>query len=510
MGIVTTGIQEYPKRYVAIKKILKDSKTYHRMLLHEAQIMGQLEHPNIVPVHQICQDEDGGLMVVMKKVNGQTLDAILKKCQGASIENKIPMIEMLVQVCHALEYAHSQSIVHRDIKCENIMIGDFNEVLLMDWGLAFNMETTENAHHGVVGTPSYMAPEMLTGSTKDVGVFTDVYLLGATLHHILMDTPRHNKKNVEEALRASILSAAYVYPSTIPHTFATITNKACSKEPDQRYQSVSEFRTSLDEALHHFEAIQITERARVLFTTLREMISSQAPTLDIQHAFMKTRSLLEGAVEMWPGNTDGLALLQDVLECMVHHHLDNMEIPIARPLFLNLHNPSEPLRKRFNRKEREYVELSEAQAIAQEYNPLKSKHGRRTLIVSLVASAVSLISFAGTYSYFVSSNVTTIRLIITGSIVFAASTTGVLLGRKTLLNNKLGQQMSRTLIITPGLALFNHVCGHLYAIDTNAIMTLDLCIMAVTYALLREIVKSGYQIGLSLFCLAVLTLSLTT
>lgn len=508
MGIVTLGTQEYPNRTVAIKKIVKDSRTYHHMLLQEAQIMGQLEHPNIVPVHQICLNDDNELMVVMKRVNGQTLDAKLRDLNTNDVKQKIHLIQILIQVCYALEYAHSHNIVHRDIKCENIMIGHFNEVFLMDWGLAFNIETKEGAHTGVVGTPSYIAPEMLSGLPSDVSFQTDVYLLGATLHHILMNAPRHNKRNVAEALESALHSHPFDFDNAIPTTFASIINQACSKEVHCRYQSVEEFRESLDEALHHWEAIQVTEKARDLFDSLKESIENKVSALEIQSSFMKCRSLLESALEMWIGNTEAINLLQDLLECMIDHHLNEMEIPLARMLYQDVIEPSERLQNRFHRKEKEYVELSEAQAIAQEYNPLKSKHGRRTLIISLVASAVLLISFAGTYSYFVSSKVTTIRLMITGSIVFTASSIGVFVGRDSLLSNKLGVQMARTMILTPGLALFNHICGHVYNIDTNAIMNIDLCIMTVTYALLKDIIPSGYKIAGSLFLLSSLALYL--
>ena len=130
----------------------------------------------------------------------------------------------------------------------------------MDWGLAFNIDTMHNAHSGVVGTPSYIAPEMLTGLPTDVSFQTDVYLLGATLHHFNEHTG-HNKSNVAQALESSIQSTPFDFPSNIPTTFASIVNKACSKEKADRYQSVADFRDSLDEALHHWEAIQVTEKA---------------------------------------------------------------------------------------------------------------------------------------------------------------------------------------------------------------------------------------------------------
>ena len=507
MGVVTTGLQTYPNRSVAIKKILRPSETYRRMLLQEAQIMGQLEHPNIVAVHQILRDEDGELMVVMKEIKGSTLQEVLdKEYTSGDPRHLVSLLPILIQVCFALEYSHSQSIVHRDIKCENIMIGDFNEVLLMDWGLAFNKDTLKGTQVGVVGTPSYLAPEMLSGKPKDFDIRSDTYLLGATLHHILMKEARHSRPTVVEALTAAQASEPFKYPHYIPSIFGKIANKACHKDPDERYQTVGCFRQALEDAVQHWEAIKILQTAAKDTHPLVQSIKDQDELSKVQGEFIQVRSLIETAMKMWPENPNVSSQLDSVLHHMVNYHIGRSEYLIADSLFAEISVPSEDLKKQLQLSRKEHIHLSEAHSIAQDYNPMNSKHGRKSLIVSLVAASVLLTFFAGTYSYFVTPEVTTTRLVITGSVVFFASILGAFIGRKTLLTNKLGKRMARTLVMSCGLMVANHVTGHLNTSDVNGIMVIDIMIMSVCFAQLSEIVPSAYKIAMTTFLMGLISL----
>jgi serine/threonine-protein kinase len=190
MGKVLLGHQSFPKRDIAIKVLHHVSKELQFALLHEAMVIGKLEHPNIVPIHEIkYKGPNQSIEVVMKYVQGETLlqyihskDFTIKKA-----------VQALVQVCHALEFAHSKDIYHRDVKPENIMLGDFGAIYLLDWGLAIDRsESKPRAQEGLVGTLGYMAPEMLKGCADVVDERTDVYLLGSTLHEVLVQMPRHS------------------------------------------------------------------------------------------------------------------------------------------------------------------------------------------------------------------------------------------------------------------------------------------------------------------------------
>ena len=141
-------------------------------LLREAVITGALEHPNIVPVHMLGRDEDGHPVLVMKRIQGQLWSELLGK---ASLDRHL---EILKDICNALHYAHSRGVVHLDLKTQNVLIGEFGEVSLLDWGIARRL--SDPAPGVMLGTPAYMASEMVSG--EKLTPLTDVYLLGSTLH----------------------------------------------------------------------------------------------------------------------------------------------------------------------------------------------------------------------------------------------------------------------------------------------------------------------------------------
>ncbi|NRA40080.1 MAG: serine/threonine protein kinase, partial [Planctomycetes bacterium] len=233
-------------RNVAMKVVINKKLSHIQKLrfVEEAQITGQLEHPNIVPVHELGIDENGSVFYTMKLVRGKTLKDILRllaKGDAAALK-QYPLdtlIHILIQVCDALAYAHDKAVVHRDLKPENIMIGDFGEVQVMDWGLAkiihapqendvllneadeyHDEETPENNSEisgkiatirdegnidvtlegRVVGTPQFMSPEQAEGRIADVAPTTDVYALGAMFYQILTLRPPVVGKNVDELL----------------------------------------------------------------------------------------------------------------------------------------------------------------------------------------------------------------------------------------------------------------------------------------------------------------------
>src|SRR5690606_34487297 len=172
-------------------------------LLEEAWIHGALEHPNIVPVHDIELDSRGRPQVALKRIEGRHWgDLIANPERVASSFRMNDILEwnlrVLAQVCQAVHYAHARGFIHRDLKPENVMIGEFGEVYVGDWGLALalkpdprgrwpDIETTTD----IAGTLAYMAPEMLAGSSHRLGPHTDIYLLGGILYEILTGDVPH-------------------------------------------------------------------------------------------------------------------------------------------------------------------------------------------------------------------------------------------------------------------------------------------------------------------------------
>ena len=207
MGLVYAAHDRALDREVAVK-VLDDvgaAREAGRRLLAEAKILGRLEHPGIVPVHDAGVLSDGRVFYVMKLVRGDRLDdAMPAKSMGERLD-------LFLRICDAVAFAHAQGIVHRDLKPENVMLGRFGEVLVMDWGVA-KLTASSAPDEAVVGTPGYMAPEQ---ERPDGGVDAraDVYALGIMLRAILPDPAP--KPLLAIARQASAENRAVRYPTVL-------------------------------------------------------------------------------------------------------------------------------------------------------------------------------------------------------------------------------------------------------------------------------------------------------
>jgi serine/threonine-protein kinase len=197
MGRIHPATDRNLLRHVAMKRLapaFARESFYRDGFVAEAQITGQLEHPNIVPVHELSLDEKGVPYFTMKLVQGVSLAAWLRDPSRpvGSTERLEHGIEILLKVCDAVAYAHHRGVIHRDIKPENIMVAEFGQVYLMDWGLARLLKTrpasgpaAQMEASGPVGTPGYMAPEQARGNPEDMDERSDVFGLGAVLYEIV-------------------------------------------------------------------------------------------------------------------------------------------------------------------------------------------------------------------------------------------------------------------------------------------------------------------------------------
>ena len=186
-------------RHIAIKRMRAGTHAPEAIarFLREARIQALLDHPAIVPVHELGRDDNDLPYFTMKRLAGKTLHDVLRD-GDARLQR---LLRAFVDVCHAIEYAHARNIVHRDLKPTNVMLGDYGEVYVLDWGVArvlgeteqitnpINGDDAETQTGAVLGTPGYMSPEQLRGET--VTVATDVYALGAILYEILTGEPLH-------------------------------------------------------------------------------------------------------------------------------------------------------------------------------------------------------------------------------------------------------------------------------------------------------------------------------
>ena len=238
----------------------KRSRIVSRFLT-EARITGKLEHPGIVPVYEIGKRVDGTVYYTMKLVKGETLEDRIKKLK--TYETRLALLPHFVDVCNTIGYAHSKGVIHRDIKPQNIMIGDYGETIVLDWGLAKLKGTSDTleeelkhqydeilaqATHKTVygkalGTPAYMSPEQANGELEDIDEQSDVFSLGCVLYEILTGSAPYSGDYVDEILEKAKkcdYKKLKKVNKNIPEELISITEKAMSKNKQNRYKSVKE------------------------------------------------------------------------------------------------------------------------------------------------------------------------------------------------------------------------------------------------------------------------------
>jgi serine/threonine-protein kinase len=201
MGVVYEAEDVELHRRVAIKVLASELASEHAVerMRAEARTIAKLEHPGIVPLHDVGLLPDGRLWYAMKLVRGRRLDEL-----DASVAD---LLRVFLRICEAVSFAHANGIVHCDLKPENVMLGDFGEVLVMDWGVARESGASDAL---IAGTRGFMSPEQEQGAAIDAS--TDVYALGAMLRAIL--------------------------PSNVPRSLGAICAKASAPEKADRYASV--------------------------------------------------------------------------------------------------------------------------------------------------------------------------------------------------------------------------------------------------------------------------------
>ncbi|MFK8110638.1 MAG: protein kinase [Rubripirellula sp.] len=269
MGIVYSAHQTSLDRNVAVKMLLPNgakNRKARNAFLAEAAVTGDLEHPNIVPIYDLGRAPDGAFFYAMKHVQGTPWDKTIRS-------TPLPQnISHLMRVCDAIAFAHSKGIIHRDLKPENTMIGEFGEVMVMDWGLAIPVDQRLIAGidlgQTMAGTPSYMAPEMARGPFENITTRSDIFLLGAILYEIVTGKPPHTG----ETSRACMINAARneIRRSKVKGELVDIAVKAMATNQADRYQTVQEFQDAIRAYLSHSESIALSTLATESLDLARE------------------------------------------------------------------------------------------------------------------------------------------------------------------------------------------------------------------------------------------------
>jgi serine/threonine-protein kinase len=255
--------------------------------LREVRVQGQLEHPSIVPVYDIGREPSGASFFTMKRIRGVTFADVVARLRtgddAARREfSRFRLLTALVSVCQAIDYAHSRGVVHRDLKPGNIMLGDFGEVYVLDWGLAKVDHFADpaapvasvgdgaagglTAYGAIMGTAGYMAPEQARADGDSVGPWSDVYSLGAILFELLTLESLHEPKSTAAILHSTlrgvdVRSAMLEAGMDIPPELIEICAKATEIEPRSRFASVREMQAAF---MRFLEGDRDLERRREL------------------------------------------------------------------------------------------------------------------------------------------------------------------------------------------------------------------------------------------------------
>ena len=273
-GRVVRAEDRQLKRDVAMKihDVADDSEEAVRRFFSEAQAACQLEHPNIMPVYDAGRLDDGSIYYTMLLIDHDSLADILdglRKGHDEYVEEYTlsRLLVILKQVSQALDYAHDRGVIHRDIKPSNIMLGEFGEVLVMDWGLAHvsgegvstemseQGETLADSAH-TLGTPAYMSPEQARGRLDEVDERSDVFALGMVLHEILVLEPPYEGMNPVETMRRVVdghlespMESADHDRWDVPRALNDICLKALERRQEERFQTAGELFEELQQFL---------------------------------------------------------------------------------------------------------------------------------------------------------------------------------------------------------------------------------------------------------------------
>lgn len=274
MKMVFKVFDNRSQRYVAYARLKDDTPdVFDETFVSEARLTAKLNHPNIIPIYDVGIDDEDRPFFTMELKAGDSLNDVIKKLsdEDPGYKSKYSLITLLnifVKVCDAVAYAHSQKVIHLDLKPDNIQIGNYGEVMVCDWGLSkvyekqfdtadinqllLNPDLLNNmtVYGEIKGSPGFMAPEqILPDGVKDVQ--TDVFSLGCVLYSLLSYKTPFNG-SLQEVLEKTVKGNSLELKPELPRSLVAITQKAMAVEKSQRYENVQALKNDIENYLHGY------------------------------------------------------------------------------------------------------------------------------------------------------------------------------------------------------------------------------------------------------------------
>ncbi len=476
MGAVWLARQRSLRREVALKRpsTRAPGEVASRAIVDEARTSGALEHPNIVPVHVLGVDVAGEPILVMKRVEGTTLEALIREPEQPAwteLEARYgdrtgAVLEILSRVADALQFAHERGVVHRDVKPENVMVGRYGEVYLLDWGIALDVRHPSDVGT-LVGTPAYLAPEMLSGDIGAIDPRTDVFLLGATLHAALTGKPLHEGDDVLRVLERAQRAEPRLYGPEVPIELAELCRRATAFDPADRPATALALRAELAEQLRHRGSLalarEIETRLAAIAPASTDAAGEALAATGPYRVLLESRFALAHALADFPKNAVARRALRKALAWIAEAELHRGSADAAEEAAREMDPPDAALLERVERLHRERREARRLEEIgrAEEYER-DPRHAARALGALVVACASGMIALIVRVLTRNEADPMTMRdVALFDAFIVGTALAGAVAFRRRLYVNRHGRALTSTIIVV--------ICGGAAADAVSAV-----------------------------------------